>query len=464
VGVRTISGIRRPWESINYPALIRDFPPPPEYLETSWLDPPDTIERKQLVRLQARLMSASKVPFVSNLWETSGFNPRSVTSIEDLRRAPTYSVDHVRECIEANPPLGDYQGVLPSQARSEPMRLHMSGGTTGSPRPTLFTNWDREVGGILMARSLYLGGIRPGDLVINAWSYSTHYAAWAYDRALYEWLNCVVITAGTGLVTSSEKQIELALQYGATSILATGDYLLRLAEVAKEMGYDPRDDLQLRALPSIDHREQLESTFGAEVLGHYGLHEVAGVSAECPARDGLHIYEDAFVVEIVDPDTGDLLPEGELGAVCVTELYKTGSPQIRYNTMDLSYLYPREQCDCGSWLRRMAPFQGRADNMVKLRGVNVWPEAVGDLAMSVDGVERDWFVRALRRGGQDELVVSFVTTRGPSEYAALEQAVEKKIRSRLGVSVGAEAVEPGNLDAWTGLNETSKSRRFRDDR
>ena len=102
--------------------------------------------------------------------------------------------------------------------------------------------------------------------------------------------------------------------------------------------------------------------------------------------------------------------------------------------------------------------------MGKLRGVNVWPEAVGELAMSVDGVERDWFVRASRRGGQDELVVSFVTTRGSSEYEALEQAVEKKIRSRLGVSVGAEAVEPGSLDAWTGLNETSKLKRFRDDR
>ncbi len=199
-------------------------------------------------------------------------------------------------------------------------------------------------------------------------------------------------------------------------------------------------------------------------MGHYGTHEVAGVSAECPARNGLHIYEDAFIVEIVDPESGEPLPEGDLGAVCVTELYKTGSPQIRYNTMDLSYLYPRERCECGSWTRRMAPFQGRADNMVKLRGVNVWPEAVGELAMSVDGVERDWFVRALRRDGQDELVVSFVTTRAPAEHARIVQEVEKTLRSRLGVSIAAEAVQPGSLDAWTGLNETSKLRRFRDDR
>ncbi len=112
----------------------------------------------------------------------------------------------------------------------------------------------------------------------------------------------------------------------------------------------------------------------------------------------------------------------------------------------------------------MAPFPGRADNMVKLRGVNVWPEAIGELAMSVDGVERDWFVRALRRDGQDELVVSFVTTRAPAEHARIVQEVEKTLRSRLGVSIAAEAVQPGSLDAWTGLNETSKLRRFRDDR
>ena len=257
----------------------------------------------------------------------------------------------------------------------------MSGGTTGKSRPTFYTQWDREVGALLTARALYMQGIRPGDVVLNSWAYGTHNGAFSFDEALHRWLNCVVVTTGTGNVTSSERQVELAIEYQAAAILTTGDYLLRLADVAREMGYDPAVDFKLRALPNIGDRALLESTFGVECFESYGFHEVQWVSVECPAHDGLHIFEDAFVVQIVDPETGEPLPDGELGAICITELYKTGSPQFRYNIMDLSFLYPPGQCACGSWLRKMAPFAGRGDNMVKLRGVNVWPEAVGELAL-----------------------------------------------------------------------------------
>ena len=144
------------------------------------------------------------------------------------------------------------------------------------------------------------------------------------------------------------------------------------------MGYDPSTDFKHHGAPEHRRPRRCSSRPSAsECFNSYGFHEVQWVSVECPAHDGLHIFEDAFIVQIVDPETGELLPDGEQGSICITELYKTGSPQFRYNIMDLSTLYPREQCTCGSWLRKMAPFAGRADNMVKLRGVNVWPEAVG---------------------------------------------------------------------------------------
>src|SRR5438876_7212144 len=152
---------------------------------------------------------------------------------------------------------------------------------------------------------------------------------------------------------------------------------------------------------------------------------------------------------MVDPETGEPRPDGEQGSICITELYKTGSPQFRYNIMDLSALYPRKQCSCGSWLRKMAPFAGRGDNMVKLRGVNVWPEAVGELAMAVDGVAPDWFVRAVRRDGRDELIVSVVSERDPSAFPAIADAVEARLKERLGVRIAAEVVSPGALEAWT---------------
>jgi phenylacetate-CoA ligase len=459
-----VSDFRRPFEAVDYSDIIRAYPPAPEYFETGWLADPDVIERVQLERLQARALTASKVPFFARRWEAAGFDPRSITTLDDLWRAPSYTVDDIRRSIEAHPPWGDYQGVTPTDALTEPLRVFMSGGTTGKSRPTFYTQWDREVGAVLTARALYMQGIRPGDVVLNSWAYGTHNGAFAFDEALHRWLDCVVVTTGTGNVTSSERQVELAVEYEAAAILTTGDYLLRLADVARGMGYDPAVDFKLHALPNIGDRALLESTFGVECFESYGFHEVQWVSVECPAHDGLHIFEDAFVVQIVDPETGEPLPEGELGSICITELYKTGSPQFRYNIMDLSFLYPRGQCECGSWLRKMAPFAGRGDNMVKLRGVNVWPEAVGELALSVDGVAPDWFVRAVRRDGRDELVLSVVSERDASAFPALADAVETRLKERLGVRIGVEVVAPGALDEWTGVDVSPKLKRFRDER
>jgi phenylacetate-CoA ligase len=448
------TGIRRPHQAVDFDDLVRQFEPAPEYFERGWLAPPEEIERRQLVRLQERARAAQHVPFFAERWKAAGFDPRSITSLDDLWAAPSYTVDDIRRSIEAHPPWGDYQGVLPHQALTEPMRVFMSGGTTGASRPTFYTQWDREVGALLTARALYMQGIRPGDVVLNAWAYGTHNGAFIFDEALHKWLNCVVITTGTGNVTSSEKQVELAIEYGASAILTTGDYLLRLHAVAQEMGAD----LKIRALPNIGDRELLESTFGVECFNSYGFHEVQWVSVECPAHDGLHIFEDAFVVQIVDVETGAPLPDGELGSICITELYKTGSPQFRYDIKDLSYLHPRERCACGSWLRKMAPFAGRGDNMVKLRGVNVWPEGVFEVARTVPGVEEDWFVRAVRTDGRDELILSVVADPG------VVPVVEAKLRDRLGVRVQVQAVRPGELDAWTEAGTAAKLKRFRDER
>ena len=200
------------------------------------------------------------------------------------------------------------------------------------------------------------------------------------------------------------------------------------------------------------------------VLNSYGFHEVQWVSVECPERDGLHIFEDAFVVQIVDVETGEPLPDGEQGAICITELYKTGSPQFRYNIMDLSTLYPREQCSCGSWLRKMAPFAGRGDNMVKLRGVNLWPEALGEIAAGVPGVTDDYFVRATREGNRDEVTVTAVSTAPPDQHSEVARRLADALKDTTGVRIGAEIVSPGELDRLTGFGSAAKLVRFEDQR
>ncbi len=455
---------QRPFEAVDHAALMAAHSPPPEYFEGDWLLPPEEIEARQLERLRARAARAYRVPFFRRRWDAAGVGPDDLRSLADLSSFPAYRVDDLRKSIEAHPPLGDYQGASIREALAEPVRIFMSGATTGAPRPTLYTQWDREAGAILMARALYLQGVRPGDVVLNAWAYSTHNGAFAFDEALHKWLNCVVLTTGTGNVTSSRRQVELAHQYQATAILTTGDYLLHLAEVAREMGLDPKKDFNLKALPNIGDRSALEEVWGVPNYQSYGFHEVQWVSVECPERQGLHIFEDAFVVQIVDPDTGELVSDGEQGSICITEIYKTGSPQIRYDIQDLSFLYPREQCVCGSWLRRMGPFAGRGDNMVKLRGVNVWPEAIGEIALDDPRLESDYFVRALREGNRDEMIVHVVSRAPRGGWPEIAEATAARLKERLGVRIRVALASPGELDDWTELHTSPKPKRFRDER
>ncbi len=455
---------RRLFEVLDYQELMRTHVPPPEYFETDYLIGPEAIEARQLERLKKKAARTYEVPFFRKRWDAAGFRPEHIKTLDDLGKAPSYRIDDIRKSIEQHPPLGDYQGASLDRAAEDPLRVFMSGATTGAARPTLYTHWDREAGAILTARALYAQGIRPGDVVLNAWAYSTHNGAFSMDEALHRWLSCVVLTTGTGNVTSSRRQVELARQYKATAILTTGDYLLHLADVAREMGLDPKKDFHLKALPNVGDREKLEETFGVPCLQSYGFHEVQWVAIECPARQGLHVFEDAFIVQVVDKETGEPVPEGTLGSLCVTEIYKTGSPQFRYNIQDLSALLPRGQCECGSWLRRIAPFAGRADNMVKLRGVNIWPEAIGEVALQDPRLENEYFVRAVREGDRDEMI-AHVTTRAPeSQYDEIRLSAEARLKERFGVKLQVAVSGPDSLDAWTEVKTAPKPKRFKDER
>jgi phenylacetate-CoA ligase len=457
-------GVRRPWDAVDFDELARLFPPPPEYFEQAWFEPPEAIDRVKLSRARDRADRARRVPFFARLWDRHGFDPRDLRRIEDLDSFPTYTVDDLRRSVEEHPPYGDYQGVSADDALREPLRIHMSGGTTGEPRPTLYTQWDRGVSGVLNARAIYLQGVRPGDVVINSWAYGLHNGAFSFDETLQRWLNCLVITAGTATATSTRKQVELAQRFQAAAILTTGDYLLRIAEEAQAMGLDLRRDLAITALATnVGQEARLEELFGLTALATYGFHEVGTVAVECPEQDGLHIFEDAFHVRVVDVETGAPLPDGETGALVVSELYKTGSPQLGYNIMDLSFLYPREQCRCGSWLRRMGRFAGRGDTMVKLRGVNVWPEGIGAIATSVEGTVPDYVVRAETISGRDELTVMVACDAPADRHPAIAATVAERLRDQLGVRIGVELVAPGALDDLTG-QDRAKAKRFVDRR
>ncbi|MFS3130757.1 phenylacetate--CoA ligase family protein [Nocardioides sp. Bht2] len=455
--------IRRPSQMVDHDELARLFPPPPEYFTGAWLDEPDEIDRKKLARLQRRAVAAYEIPFHRDRWKAAGVSPQDLVALSDVGDFPTYDVDDIRASIDAHPPLGNYQGADIDDLLANPLRIHSSGGTTGKQRPTLYTAWDREAGALLMARGLYLQGVRPGDTVLNSWSYGLHNGAFIFDEAVWGWLNCLVITTSTGNVTSTRKQVELARDYGASAILTTGPYMVRLAEEAAAMGLDLRKDLKLTCLPmNVGSEEAVEELYGMPVLRSYGFHEVQTISSECPARKGLHIFEDAFHAQVVDPETGEELPDGELGSLVITEMYKTGSAQFRYNTLDLAALMPREQCECGSWQRRMTPFAGRADNMVKLRGVNVWPEGVGALVADVDGASSEYFVTARRDGVNESLTASITVASPEVDPADLKERVARHLHQAFGIVIEVEVLSREHLDQLTELATSPKPKRFGD--
>lgn len=442
--------------------MISSFPPPPVFFETTWLAEPEQLAQLQLQRLQQELRRASGNPFFARRWAEAGFDPESVTSLADLARVPMYGLAELRRSIEAHPPYGEHQSFLLDGAANS-ARVYFSDGTTGQARPTINVAWDAEMTGLLTARALWLTGLRPGDTVLNAWTFGPHAAApFAQDAA--RWNGCIVITASSGAVTPTVKQVELIKDYNVRSVLTFGTHLLNLAETAQAMGLDPKKDFNIKAFPgpSAGLGPKISAAWGVEAYESYGFNEVSYLAIECPARGGLHIQEDAFLVDIVDVDTGEPLPDGQLGQVVVTSLWRRGVSTIRFNSADLSRLLPRGQCECGSWMRKMDYFQGRSDNMVKLRGTNVWPEAIGKVVADSPHSNGEYFVTVQGADHREEMTVQVESPAAPADFETIAAELATQLKIQLGVRMSVEVVPLGGLDALTGGG--AKKNRFADRR
>lgn len=438
--------------------VIEAYGTPETYADRMAAMSRDELADLQLRRLGAELERAGRVPMFARLWEEARFDPRSVRSLGDAALIPSYSVYDIRDSIERFAPYGDYQGATPGVEAG--LRVFFSGGTTGKARPTVYTALDRIIGSLMIARGLHLHGMRQGDVVLNSWAFSTHNGGWIFDQAAYEWIGATPITVGTGNVTSSSKQLELAATYGAQSIMASSDYLLHLRKVAGELGM-ASSDFDLRFLETVGSTARAAGeAWGVPAYDHYGFHEIHSLAAECPVGGGLHIWEDAYLVEIVHPETGEALPDGEVGDLVVTCFYKTGSPQVRYNTKDLLAIDP-DPCPCGSPLRRFVGMQGRSDTMVKLRGINVWPEAIGDVAGKTLGRHVEYHCVAFHRDGRDYMSV-LIEGAGDERSESARQRLERELNDRLGVRIGVEFVDPGGLAELTGFGDQAKLKRFSD--
>ncbi|GAB3178732.1 phenylacetate--CoA ligase PaaK [Streptomyces incanus] len=413
------------------------------------LDPAERLDAEelralQLERLQSSLRHAyDHVPFYRASFEAAGVHPDDCRSLADLSRFPFTTKADLRE----NYPYGMF--AVP---RERIRRLHASSGTTGRPTVVGYTEGDLSIWADMVARSIRAAGGRPGDTVHVAYGYGlftgglgAHYGA--------ERLGCTVIPASGGMTA---RQVQLIQDLKPAVIMVTPSYMLTLLDEFERQGVDPRGT-SLRvgifgAEPWTERmRQEIEERFAIDAVDIYGLSEVIGpgVAQECvETKDGLHIWEDHFFPEVVDPLTGEVLPEGERGELVFTSLTKEAMPVVRYRTRDLTRLLP----GTARTFRRMEKVTGRSDDMVILRGVNLFPTQIEEIVLRTPGVAPHFQLRLTREGRMDALTVR-AEARPDSDAAtraAAARSVEAAVKDGVGVSVGVEIVDPETLERSVG--------------
>ncbi|HXV22447.1 MAG TPA: phenylacetate--CoA ligase [Desulfuromonadales bacterium] len=407
--------------------------------------PRAAIESLQLKRLQHVVQKAcATVPFYRESFARAKVTPEMIRSLDDLRRIPFTLKQDMRD----NYPYGLFAVPL-----EEIVRIHASSGTTGKPTVVGYTQRDIEMWAELMARSFVAAGAHRGDIIHNAYGYGlftgglgAHYGA--------EKLGASVIPMSGG---NTKKQIMIMQDFGSTILTCTPSYSLYLAEAAAEEGID-MSELKLRigifgAEPWTEEiRAEIESKLNIKAIDIYGLSEILGpgVAIECvEAQKGLHIWEDHFIPEIIDPATGEVLPPGEQGELVITTITKEGIPMIRYRTRDITRLIS-EPCICGRTHVRLARMSGRSDDMLIIRGVNVFPSQIESVLMTVEGVEPHYQLIVDREENLDTLEVQVeVNEKTFSDEIKvlqdLSSRIRKEIKDILGITCKVRLVEPKSI-------------------
>ncbi len=413
--------------------------------------PRNNLEKLQLERLQNQVsLVYEKVPFYRQAFREKGVTPDDIQTLADLTKLPFTSKLDFRD----NYPFG-----LMAVPHEKVVRIHSSSGTTGKPIIAPYTQGDIDTWAEIMARTLAAGGATKDDVIQNAYGYGLFTGGLGFHYGA-ERLGATVIPTSGG---NTKRQILLLQDLETTVITCTPSYALILDETAKDMGVDLRDT-RLRlgftgAEPwSEQMRSDIEERLGIPAINIYGLTEIIGpgVSVECPHKCGMHIAEDHFLVEVINPETGEQLPYGEEGELVITTLTKEAQPVIRFRTRDIVGLNA-EPCDCGRTLVRMSRVTGRSDDMLIVRGVNVFPSQIESVLLAIEGVEPHYLIVVDRQHvfKSDELeiwveVSEEVFSDEMQKMEKLEQRLRSEMDSVLGISARIKLVEPKTITRTEG--------------
>ena len=411
--------------------------------------PRKEIEALQLERLRHLVRYCyDNVKLYHDRFDAAGLDPDKFKTLSDLQYIPPTTKADLRD----NYPFG-----LLAVPMKEIVRVHASSGTTGKPTVVAYTREDLDMWSEIMARIIAAAGVGPDDIAQVCFGYGLFTGALGLHYGL-ERLGCAVVPSSSG---NSEKQVMLMHDFGTTTLIATPTYALYLGELAREMGYGP-DDFKLRIGLfgsegcTTEMRTKIEERLGLFATDNYGMSELIGpgVSGECELRCGLHFAEDHFIPEIVDPETLEARPDGQAGELLVTTLTKKGMPLLRYRTRDLTRI-TREPCACGRTTARMDKVMVRSDDMLKIKGVNVFPSQIESVLMPMTEISPHYMLYVRHEGYTDTLEVQVELVDGAllERYSDLE-ALTKKIRAKLKTVLGIDAkvtlVQPKTIERFAG--------------
>ena len=417
-----------------------------------WQKDIETISRRALEELQLKRLKQTvrqawtNVPFYRDYFSKLSIKPKDITSLKAMQILPLTT----REDLRLNYPFG-----MLAVTKEQVVRLHTSSGTTGKPKAIFFSKKDVDRAADLIARCLIMTGVKKDDVLQNMMTYGLFTGALVMHYGA-EKVGVLVIPAGPG---NTNRQIALMQDFKTTTLHLTPSYALYLASVMHNEGLDPKKDFFLRRAYlgsepySEETRNKIEKFFGIDVYNSYGLSEMngPGVAFECMEKDGMHLWEDNFIMEIIDPETGDKLPEGEKGELVLTTLCREAMPILRYRTRDIAMIIPGK-CKCGRTHRRISRIIGRSDDMIIIRGVNIFPQQIERVLMGIKAVAQNYQIVL---EAYDQMTVRVEISKdlfdGRVEHLVnLQNEITEKLRSEILVKPKVELLEPGTLPVSEG--------------
>ena len=422
--------------------------------KSEYLDPEletmtrEQIEALQVERLKETVKRCMNNPFYKARLEKAGVTPENITSVDDIRRIPFTTKQDLRDTY----PFG-----LASAPLTECVRLHSSSGTTGNPTVILHTQKDLDEWANQVARNLWMVGLRPNDVFQNSSGYGMFTGGLGFQYGA-ERLGMLTVPAAAG---NSLRQIKFMTDFGTTALHAVPSYVTRLYEVMQEQGVDPRKDTKLKVLAigaephSEEQRKRIEKMMGVKAYNSFGMSEMCGpgVGFECKEQNGLHFWEDYYIVEIVDPETLEPVPDGEIGELVLTSIRREAMPLLRYRTRDLTRVLGRG-CPCGRNHVRLDRMKGRSDDMMVLRGVNIFPIQIEKILMQFKELASNYLITLTTDENNDNMTVEVeiedLFTDDYQKLIELQKNVKRALKDEILLTPHVKLVPKGTLPVSEG--------------